>query len=93
MYLTDEREEALKQVITKIEPALFKKVTGITVQDFELLVSLGLFRENLMNIMVFNFRKYEDASMVYTGINRHTGEHVGLFSGSISAQEYQDGIE
>lgn len=93
MYLTDEREEALKQVITKIEPALFKKVTGITVQDFELLVSLGLFRENLMNIMVFNFRKYEDASMVYTGINRHAGEHVGLFSGSISAQEYQDGIE
>ena len=93
MYLTDEREEALKQVITKIEPALFKKVTGITVQDFELLVSLGLFRENLMNIMVFNFRKYEDASMIYTGINRHAGENVGLFSGSISAQEYQDGIE
>ncbi|MEO3134947.1 hypothetical protein ABHC40_12140 [Turicibacter sanguinis] len=93
MYLTDRQEEAPKQVITKIEPALFKKVTGITVKDFELLVSLGLFRESLMNIMVFNFRKYEDASMVYTGINRHIGENVELFSASISAQEYQDGIE
>lgn len=44
MYLTDEREETLKEVITEVEPALFKKVTGLTVKDFELLVNLGLFR-------------------------------------------------
>lgn len=93
MYLTDEREETLKQVITKLEPALFKRVTGLTVEDFELLVSLGLFRENLMNIMVFNFRKYEDASMEYTGINRHEGERVGLHNTSITREEYEEGIK
>lgn len=92
MYLTDEREETLKQVITKLEPALFKRVTGLTVEDFELLVSLGLFRENLMNIMVFNFRKYEDASMEYTGINRHEGERVGLHNTSITREEYEEGL-
>ncbi len=93
MYLTDEREETLKQVITKLEPALFKRVTGLTVEDFELLVSLGLFRENLMNIMVFNFRKYEDASMEYTGINRHEGERVGLHNTSITREEYEEGLK
>ena len=29
MYLTDFREYTLKDVITKLEPALFKKVTGL----------------------------------------------------------------
>jgi len=40
MYLTDYRERSLKDVITQLEPGLFKKVTGLTVKDFELLVSL-----------------------------------------------------
>ena len=35
MYLTDYREETLKDVITKIEPGLFNKVTGISVPIFE----------------------------------------------------------
>ena len=39
MYLTDYRERSLKDVITKLEPGLFKKVTGLSVRDFELLVS------------------------------------------------------
>lgn len=41
MYLTDYRERTLKDVITQLEPGLFKKVTGLTVKDFELSVSLG----------------------------------------------------
>ena len=41
MYLTDYREKSLKDVITQLEPGLFKKVTGLEVKDFELLVSLG----------------------------------------------------
>ena len=92
MYLTDEREETLKQVITKLEPKLFKRVTGLTVKDFELLVSLGIFQENLMNNLVLNFRKYEDASMEYTGINRHEGNPVGLFNTSVSKDEYEEGF-
>lgn len=49
MYLTDYRERCLKDVITQLEPGLFKKVTGLSVKDFELLVSLGVFNDSLMN--------------------------------------------
>ena len=38
MYLTDFRENTLQDVITKLEPDLFKTVTGLTVEDFHLLV-------------------------------------------------------
>ena len=34
MYLTDYRERSLKDVITQLEPGLFKKVTGLDVKDF-----------------------------------------------------------
>ena len=71
MYLTDYRERTLKDVITQLEPALFKKVTGLNVKDFELLVSLGVFNDSLMNDAVFKFKRYEDASLEYTGINKH----------------------
>ncbi|MEG1028170.1 MAG: restriction endonuclease, partial [Oscillospiraceae bacterium] len=42
MYLTDYRERSLKDVITQLEPGLFKKVTGLDVNDFNLLVSLNV---------------------------------------------------
>ena len=71
MYLTDFREYTLKDVITKIEPELFQKVTGLRVKDFDLLVSLGVFNSQLMNDAVWNFKRYEDASLTYTGINKH----------------------
>jgi hypothetical protein len=71
MYLTDFREYTLKDVITKIEPDLFHTVTGLTVKDFDLLVSLGVFNSALMNDAVWNFKRYEDASLNYTGINKH----------------------
>ncbi|UXM84077.1 GIY-YIG nuclease family protein [Methanococcus aeolicus] len=77
MYLTDYRERTLKDVITKLEPSLFKKVTGLTVKDFELLVSLNVFNSTLMNDAVYKFKRYEDSSLEYTGINRHEGEKIG----------------
>lgn len=89
MYLTDYRERTLKDVITKLEPALFKKVTGLYVKDFELLVSLGVFNSSLMNDAVYKFKRYEDASLVYTGINKHEGEVVGLYDTTLSADEYE----
>lgn len=88
MYLTDYREECLKDVITQLEPGLFKKVTGLTVADFELLVSLGVFNDGLMNDAVYKFRRYEDSSLSYTGINMHEGEKVGLFDTSLSDFDY-----
>lgn len=91
MYLTDFREYSLKDVITQFEPGLFKKVTGLTVEDFELLVSLGIFNDSLMNSAVYNFKRYEDASLEYTGISKHAeDEDVGLFSTVISKDEYKD---
>ena len=80
MYLTDFRENTLRDVITKIEPDLFKTVTGLTVADFHLLVKLNVFNTERMNEAVFAFRRYEDASLRYTGIESHEGlTHYGLY--------------
>jgi hypothetical protein len=80
MYLTDFRENTLHDVITKIEPELFRSVTGLTVKDFELLVSLGVFNSTHMNQAVFAFRRYEDSSLSYTGIDSHPRlRHYGLY--------------
>ena len=89
MYLTDYREYSLQDVITQLEPDLFKKVTGLNVKDFELLVSLNVFNEALMNDAVYKFKRYEDASLVYTGIDKHTGENVGLYSTVITRDDYE----
>jgi len=90
MYLTDYRERSLKDVITQLEPGLFKKVTGLSVVDFELLVSLGVFNSALMNDAVYKFKRYEDASLVYVGVNKHEGEDVGLYDTVLSEKDYQE---
>jgi hypothetical protein len=89
MYLTDNRERTLKDVITKLEPSLFNKVTGLSVKDFELLVSLGVFNGPLMNDAVYKFKRYEDASLSYTGINKHDGQDIGLYDTVLTAKDYK----
>ncbi len=80
MYLTDFRENTLQDVITKLEPDLFLAVTGLTVADFNLLVKLRVFNTEQMNQAVFAFRRYEDASLRYTGIPSHAGlTTIGLY--------------
>jgi hypothetical protein len=80
MYLTDFRENTLQDVITKLEPDLFLAVTGLTVKDFHLLVQLKVFNTEQMNQAVFAFRRYEDASLRYTGVESHEGlSHYGLY--------------
>lgn len=87
MYLTDFRENTLHDVITKIEPDLFKTVTGLTVEDFNLLVSLGVFNAAQMNQAVFAFRRYEDSSLSYTGIESHEGlRHYGLYDTVVAVE-------
>ncbi|MEI7833245.1 MAG: GIY-YIG nuclease family protein [bacterium] len=93
MYLTDYRERSLKDVITLLEPGLFKKVTALTMKDFELLVSIGVFNSALMNDAIYKFKRYEDASLSYTGINKHAGEDIGLYDTVISSKEYLDTFE
>lgn len=80
MYLTDFRENTLQDVITKLEPELFIAVTGLSVKDFDLLVSLKVFNTEHMNQAVFAFRRYENASLSYSGIERHEGlTSIGLY--------------
>ncbi len=93
MYLTDYRERSLKDVIAQLEPGLFRKVTGLTVKDFESLVSLGVFNSALMNDAVYKFKRYEDASLSYTGINKHEGEDIGLYDTVITRKDAQKMFE
>ena len=93
MYLTDYRERCLRDVITQLEPGLFKKVTGLTVKDFEVLVSLGVFNSALMNDAVYKFKRYEDPSLVYVGINRHESEGIGLYDTVLSPTDYSATFE
>ncbi len=93
MYLTDYRERCLKDVITQLEPGLFKKVTGLTVKDFELLVSLDVFNSALMNDAVYKFKRYEDSSLSYIGINKHEGEDIGLYDTVLSTKDYKATFE
>jgi hypothetical protein len=88
MYLTDYREETLKDVITQLEPGLFKIVTSLSVKDFELLLSLGLFNSTLMNSAIFSFKRYENASLQYAGFTKHNPKEIGLFDTKVSAEEF-----
>jgi hypothetical protein len=88
MYLTDFRENTLQDVITKLEPGLFRTVTGLTVEDFHLLVNLGVFNATHMNQAVFSFRRYEDSSLSYTGIESHKGlRHYGLYDTVVAVDD------
>ena len=89
MYLTDYRERSLKDVITQLEPGLFKKVTGLDVKDFELLCSLNVFNASLMNDAIFKFKRYEDASLAYTGIDKHHGEDIGGWDTVLKRDTYE----
>jgi len=90
MYLTDLRENTLQDVITKLEPELFLAVTGLTVEDFHLLVRLRVFNTEQMNQAVFAFRRYEDASLVYTGIDSHPNlTHYGLYD-TVVARDFSE---
>jgi hypothetical protein len=88
MYLTDFRENTLQDVITRLEPDLFLTVTGLTVEDFHLLVRLKVFNTEQMNQAVFAFRRYEDSSLAYTGIDSHPGlTRYGLYD-TVVAREH-----
>jgi hypothetical protein len=89
MYLTDYRERSLYDVIHQLEPDLFRRVTGLTLRDFDLLVSLGVFNRELMNDAVYKFKRYEDASLTYTGIDSHADVGVGGYDTVLSRPTFE----
>jgi hypothetical protein len=67
MYLTDDREKTVYEIITQQEPELFEKVTTLSMRDFERLVNAGAFNSSKMNDAVWKFRQFEEPSLSYTG--------------------------
>lgn len=90
MYLTDFREYTLQDVISSLEPELFRKVTGLTVKEFDLLKSLNVFNGELMNDAVFKFKRYEDDSLTYTGIDTHEGNtRIGGWDTTVDKKDFE----
>ena len=74
------------ETLTKKE----KKELTAEEKDFNLLCSLNVFNASLMNDAVYKFKRYEDASLVYTGLeSKHEGEGVGLFNTVLTSEEYK----
>lgn len=92
MYLTDFREQCLKDVITQLEPGLFHKVTGLTVKDFELLVSLNVFNSAIMNDAVYKFKRYEDGSLEYIGFDNSMkdNQRVGGWDSTLPRDVFEE---
>ncbi len=65
MYLTDDRERTVYDIITQVEPELFQKVTSLSLKDFERLVEAGVFNAPKMNDAVWKFREFEAPSLSY----------------------------
>jgi len=86
MYLTDYREQTLKDVITQLERPLFTRVTGLKIQDFEKLCEIGVFNSQAMNSAIFSFRRFEMGSLNYAGGGTEL-ETIGLFDTTISVIE------
>ncbi|AVZ39872.1 MULTISPECIES: DEAD/DEAH box helicase [unclassified Dietzia] len=84
MYVTDYREETLTHVIESLDSALFERVTGITVEDFTTLNDLGLFNAQHLNHAIYQFKRFESASLDYALTpqeqeHRHSHEQIGLW--------------
>ena len=90
MYLTKYREETLKDVITQLEPDLFKKVVSLTVEDFEYLTSKGIFNTSEMDSAIFSFKRYENSSLHYRGFTKYKPKEIGLFDTKISIEEFNN---
>jgi hypothetical protein len=82
MYLTDYREKSLEDVITKLQPKLFKKVTGLETSDFNILVQKGVFNKPLLNSAIRDFKKYEEPSLNYYNT------HIGLYDTVVKKKDY-----
>jgi uridylate kinase len=46
-----------------------------------------------MNDAVYKFKRYEDSSLSYIGINKHEGEEIGLYDTVINSEDYKSTFE
>ena len=66
MYLTDDREKNVYEIITQVEPDLFEKITTLSLSDFQRLVDARVFNHSKMDDAVWKFRQFEEPSLTYT---------------------------
>jgi hypothetical protein len=74
MYLTDDREKSVYEIITQVEPELFETVTSLSLKDFGRLVNAGVFNSTKMDDAVWKFRTFEEPSLSYKP--RNTGSTI-----------------
>ena len=60
---------------------------------FDMLCEIGAFNSELMNDAIYKFKRYEDSSLTYTGMNKHTEEHIGGFDTQITRKEFYEQTE
>lgn len=81
MYVTQIREQALKDIILGVDGPLFERVTGLRVEDFKLLNQIGVFNPIHMNAAIYQFKAFEDSSLEYADKpgTHHVERPIGLW--------------
>lgn len=70
MYLTDATEENLEQVLIETEDDLFRKTTGIEIEDFRFLVDLGLLKIESLDGYILKFVQLESQNYDHFNVMR-----------------------
>lgn len=55
LYLSEKEEKCINNIINNGELELFEKIIGCTIEDFKTMIELGVFNNNLLNCMIYNF--------------------------------------
>ena len=74
MYLTDATEENLEQVLVQTKHDLFRKATGITIEEFSFLRSIGLIRVDSLDGYILKFLQLENQN--YEIVNKIDLENI-----------------
>jgi hypothetical protein len=67
MYVTDERERTLVDVVNSSDGNLFEKTTGLTINEFARLYQAGVFNAQLISDLIWRFRNFENNSFSHMG--------------------------
>ena len=73
MYLSENIEKNLEDVLTTNEADLFRQVMELQKEEMAALVDAGLFNEQAMRLAIHQFRRADVAALSYTGLNAHSG--------------------
>ena len=73
MYLSEDIEKNLEDVLATDEADLFRLVMELQKEEMAALVDAGLFNEQAMRFAIHQFRRADVAALNYTGLNAPTG--------------------